>query len=94
MRSKLIGALLVSILLAFGLWNQHGKASSDNASAYEYQVLLDNPMGGNLRLSTSTVLRDGNSWALHRMKVTARLSSISSAIGQRGDVPHSVWLST
>lgn len=39
MRSKLIVALLVVILLSFAVWSNHGKAASEKVTTYEYQVI-------------------------------------------------------
>jgi hypothetical protein len=49
MRSKLAISFSVIALLLFGFWNQHGKASTDNGSSYEYHVLFDTPMNGNAK---------------------------------------------
>ena len=49
MRTKLIIALLVTILLSFATWSQRGAAANETAGKYEYQVILDNQVGGAIK---------------------------------------------
>ena len=49
MRKKFWLALLAVGLLWFGLWNEHGKAATDSVNTYEYMVILDGGVAGNVK---------------------------------------------